>query len=106
MFQAHYVKKRGREIGKHAAFAQLCAFQFVADENYGHGVGGVLRERRFAVIRNHLVGVAVVGGNKRRAAHFENFIHNFFHAFVHNVHGFHRRAHHARMPYHVAVGEV
>ena len=66
----------------------------------------MLGKRRNPVVRDHLIGVAVIRRHQRAAAHGENFVRHLFHAFVHGMHRFHRRFHDARMAHHVAVGEV
>ena len=59
-----------------------------------------------AVLVEHLVGIAVVGGEQRRAAHLQNLVGYAFYALVNDVHGFNRRRNNARVAHHVAVCKV
>ena len=59
-----------------------------------------------SVVAEHPVGVAVVSGEQRRAAHFKYLVGDALYALVHDVHGLYRRGYHARVAHHVAVGKV
>ena len=66
----------------------------------------MLCECAHAVVCNHLVSVAVVGGNQSAAAHSKNFIRNLFHAFVYGMNCLNGCIHITRMPNHIAVCKV
>ena len=76
------------------------------DHDHRHRVGGVRGERAAVHGVEHLVGVAVVGGNDALAAVPDDLVHHAAGAFVHGLDGLDRRLHHACMAHHVAVGEV
>ena len=59
-----------------------------------------------AVLIQHLLGVAVVGGDKGHAAQVRRGLHDLGHAGVHGLHGGHGRVEDTGVAHHVAVGKV
>ena len=66
-FHSHDVQKRGGYVAKRAGLFERGFCVLVAGDDERHEVGGVRSAGR-PVVKAHLFGVAVVGGNERGAA--------------------------------------
>ena len=104
LLKSHHIQKRGGYIAQLAVVFQK-AYAVVADGDERHAVRGV-RGEGGAVGFVHIVAVAVVGGDKRLAAHGQNGVHNLLYAFVNHFDRLARGFEHAGMSHHVAVCEV
>ena len=78
----------------------------MADHNERHGVGGVSGERGNAVCVEHLVNVAVVGGDQALTAHLEDRVNDLAYAVVGRFDRLDGCLEHAGMADHVAVCKV
>ena len=76
------------------------------DEVERHRIGGVRGQRLAGIVLDHLLGVAVVGGNQRRAALGHRRLDDAPDASVHRLDGLDRGLEHAGMADHIGVGVV
>ena len=76
---AHHVQHGGSQISQYAAFCQLA---LVTDHYERHRVSGVCGERSHAVSVEHLIDVAVVGGDQALAAHLEDGVNDLAYAVI------------------------
>src|SRR5690606_38677064 len=101
---AQKVQERRGHVGQ-PPVAQRDPFQ-LGYQDARDRMRGVVRMRPARIVVHHLVRVAVVRRDQRRAAHFPHRLHHLADALVHRLHGFHRRLKDSCVAHHVAVGEV
>lgn len=96
------------DIGKTAVLdtGELC---LLINDDERHAVGGVSRERMLGTVGSnvkHVIGVAVIGGNQRKAALSENRRDNLGQGIVNSLDGLNGSVEDTGVTNHVAVCEV
>ncbi|MPN13458.1 hypothetical protein SDC9_160779 [bioreactor metagenome] len=104
--QAHQLQKRGRDVRKPTVLAKGCVLALGIDQYEGHRAGRMRGERAAVDRINHLLAVAVIGGDDAAPAGAEDCVHDRLDAFVHRVNGGDRGVHDAGMTDHVRIREV
>src|SRR6185503_4530698 len=104
LWQAEKSQHRGRNIFQRPAFAQ--AAPIIAYQNYRHRVRRVRSEYLSRHRINHLLGVAVIGGDYHNPATRANRVNHSPQVPVNHFNRFYRRLELPRVTYHIGVGIV